>query len=154
MKKALKWAGIILLVAFIIIQFIPKNYPENKPVDDNDIITFHQVPENVATILKTSCYDCHSNQVSYPWYSHVAPVSFLLSHDINEGKDELNFSEWGNYETRRMIKKLDELTDEVEEDEMPLPIYTVIHGNAILNQEQKETLIDWANSLMEEIVGE
>ena len=152
MKKFFKILGIIVIVLFVAIQFIPKNYPENIPPDENDILSFHNVPEDIGVILKTSCYDCHSNQVKYPWYSKVAPVSFLISHDIEEGKDELNFSEWGKYEKRRMIKKLDELTEEVEEGEMPLPIYLVTHGDAKLSDEQKEKLAVWAENLTAEIL--
>jgi len=154
MKKVFRWIAIVVVMIFIVIQFIPGSYPKNKPADENDIITYHQVPQEVAAILKTSCYDCHSNQISYPWYSRIAPVSFLLSHDINEGREELNFSDWGKFEKRRMIKKLDELTEEVEEGHMPLPIYTFIHTNAKLNDEQKEVLDNWANTLMEKIVEE
>ena len=152
MKKFFKIFGIVLLVALVVIQFFPKNYPENLPPDENDIVSYHRVSEDVAKILETSCYDCHSNQVKYPWYSYVAPVSFLISHDIHEGKEELNFSEWGKYEKKRMIKKLDEIGEEVEEGEMPLPIYLVVHGNAKLSEEQKEKLEEWAEALAEEII--
>ncbi len=152
MNKKFKLILIIVIALLVIIQFIPKNYPENLPADENDIIAYHNVPDDIGNILKTSCYDCHSNQINYPWYSYVAPVSFLISHDIEEGKDELNFSEWGQYEKKRKLKKLDELTEEVEEGEMPLPIYLVIHGDAKLSEEQKEKLDDWAQGLMEEIL--
>ena len=154
MKKFFKILGIVLLGIFLLIQLIPKNYPENKPVDGNDILAYHEVPEDIGTILKTSCYDCHSNQINYPWYSKIAPVSFLIRHDIEEGKSELNFSEWGTFEKKRMIKKLDELTEEVGEGKMPLPIYLITHGNASLSEEQKEKLDIWAEGLMEQILGE
>ncbi len=154
MKKALKWIGIILLIAFIIIQFFPKNYPENQPVTENDIITHHNVSDDIASILKTSCYDCHSNQTTYPWYSKIAPVSFLLKHDIEEGRGELNFSEWGTYDVMDKIDKLDELVEETQEGKMPLPIYTFMHGHAKLSDSQKEQIEVWANSLMEEIISE
>ncbi len=152
MKKFFKMVGFVLLFALVVIQFFPKNYPANLAADENDIVSYHHVPEDVAKILETSCYDCHSNQVTYPWYSYVAPVSFLMSHDIHEGKEELNFSEWGKYEKKRMIKKLDEIAEEVEEGEMPLPIYQVIHGNARLSEEQREKLVEWAEKLTEEIM--
>lgn len=146
MKKYLKIAAIVILAALVIIQFIPVNYPENVSPNPGDIIENGVATAEIGAILKTSCYDCHSNQVVYPWYSKVAPVSWLLKKDIMEGKEELNFSEWTTYNKRRMLKKLDEVKEMVEEDEMPLGIYTFIHGDAKLSETQKQQLIEWVDA--------
>ena len=151
MKKIIKWILIGLAVVFVVIQLFPKNLPENKPADDRDILAMHDVPTEVANILKVACYDCHSNQVNYPWYSYIAPVSFLIAHDVNEGREELNFSEWGDYEKKRKIKKLDEIIEETEEGKMPLPIYVALHSEADLSEEQVAALHAWAEALTEQL---
>lgn len=146
MKRIVKLISVSLLVILVAIQFIPTNIPENKTDNPGDIIQIGNVNEEVAIILKTSCYDCHSNQTNFPWYSKVAPVSWLVAHDMNEGREELNFSEWGSYPKRRLIKKLEEIGEEVDEGEMPLPIYTLMHGDAKLSAEQKKLLVEWTKS--------
>jgi hypothetical protein len=130
-------------IGFIIIQLIPNTLPEVKQDNPNDLLLTGSVSEEVTVILKTSCYDCHSNQTKLPWYSYVAPVSWLVSKDVNEGRKELNFSEWTTYPKRKLIKKLEEMGEEVDEGEMPLKIYTVIHGDAKLSAEQRKLLVEW-----------
>ena len=154
MKVNWKSVLVILLVIFIAIQFIPKNYPPNEPVDNRHIEQVLEVPKEVSEILSIACYDCHSNQIRYPWYSKVAPVSFLISHDIDEGKDELNFSEWGDFSDKRKKKKMEEIGEEVEEEKMPLPIYTITHGDARLTDAQREMLINWSSGIASEITSE
>lgn len=133
----------MLAVAAAGIQVIPKNLPEIKQDNPNDLLLTGSVSEEVTVILKTACYDCHSNQTKLPWYSHVAPVSWLVAKDVNEGREELNFSEWTTYPKRKLIKKLEEMGEEVDEGEMPLKIYTVIHGDAKLSTEQRKLLVEW-----------
>ena len=102
---------------------------------------------DVIQVLRTSCYDCHSNHTDYPWYAYVQPVGWWLNHHVNEGKRELNFSEFSTYTLKRKLHKLKELRELVEEDKMPLGSYTLIHKNAILTDEQKALLIRWAGDL-------
>ena len=146
-------AGIFLL-ALIVIQFIPNELPPNNKLLDNDLIANAGVDPEVGNLLQASCYDCHSSQVNYPWYSYVAPVSWLVRKDVLEGTEELNFSEWNNYSKRRMIKKLDEIKEEVADGKMPLKIYTAIHRNAVLDDDQVTMISDWVDqyslSLLEE----
>ena len=146
MKKIGKIILIALLIIVVVIQFVPANLPENKTDNPGDIALASTASEEVMVILKTSCYDCHSNQANLPWYSKIAPVSWLLAHDMNEGRKELNFSEWGTYPKRRLLKKLEEIGEEVEEEEMPLPIYTVMHGDANLSADQRKLLVDWTKT--------
>ncbi|MEZ4989911.1 MAG: heme-binding domain-containing protein [Saprospiraceae bacterium] len=143
--KVLKIVGWTLLALLIIAQFVAPGPPENKEDNPGDLIANGLATPEVAQLLKNSCYDCHSNEVVYPWYSHVAPVSLLVRHDVLEGRDELNFSEWQDaYDKRRKLRKLKEVGEVIEEGEMPLGIYTLMHPGAKLSESDQEMLIEWA----------
>ena len=136
-----------IAVVLVVIQFfrIDKSEPESSP--EADILLVESVPSDIGIILKTSCYDCHSNKTIYPWYSNVAPVSWWLKSHVNEGRKELNFSEWSTYSDRRKDHKLEEINELVSEDEMPLASYLWVHGEARLSNEEKDQLINWVNTL-------
>ncbi len=144
MKKKIVFG---LLALLVVSQFfrIDKSNPESDP--NHSIFVVEQVPQEVESIIKTSCFDCHSNQVSYPWYTNVAPVSWWVKGHINEAREELNFSEWGTYTKKRKLHKLEEIEEEVGEGEMPLPSYLIVHGDAKLNKQQQEKLINWTKTL-------
>lgn len=152
--KIFKYTIWVVLALFVGLQFIPLTYPEVSKTDEQDLILSADIPEDVALILKTSCYDCHSNETVYPWYAYLAPVSWLVVKDVKNGRADLNFSEWGTLKTRDKIKFLDEISEEVGEDNMPLPIYTVTHRDAILNDQQKQELMDWTEHMTNSILGE
>ncbi len=133
---------VILLVAFIVIQFFRPTRNEGIAEGENSIAA----PANVKTILQTSCYDCHSNHTVYPWYTNVQPVGWWLANHVNEGKREINFSEFNTYKLKRKIRKMKEIREQLEEDEMPLSSYTLIHGYAKLSAEQKDLVLKWADS--------
>lgn len=133
----------VLIAALVIIQFIrPAKNVAAGPFP-NDISTKFAVNDNVASILKEACYDCHSNNTKYPWYAEVQPVAWWLADHVNEGKSELNFSEFAGYTAKRQRKKFNEIMDEVKEGKMPLKSYTVIHTKAKLTEEQKNALYKW-----------
>lgn len=136
-----------LLAALVILQFfqIDKENPTSDP--SLDFIAMYPPSEEVATILKTACYDCHSNQTEYPWYTYTQPLGWWIADHIDEGRGELNFSEFGNYSPRRADHKLEEGVEYVEEQEMPLPSYTYAHWDADLTNEQREVLINWFSEL-------
>ena len=138
-----------LLAVFIILQFfrIDKENPAADPA--KDFMTITNPPAEVASILKSSCYDCHSNQTKYPWYTNVQPVAWWVKDHIDHGRDELNFSEWGDYSYRRADHKLEEGVEMVEDEEMPLPSYTWAHSEARLSTEQRELLNGWFTELRE-----
>ena len=147
----IKKISIGLLAIIVIIQFFRID-KTNPPVDPAlDMINVAQVPEEIESILKTSCYDCHTNESVYPWYTNVAPVSWWVKKHINEGRDELNLSEWGSYSLRRKDHKLDEIVEMIDEEEMPLPSYLIAHGDARLSAEQKALLVDWAKAVREDL---
>ena len=111
----------------------------------------YNVPKNVEAIVRTSCYDCHSNNTNYPWYSNIQPVRFFMEHHIKEAKEDLNFSEWGNYSKRKQENKLDRIVKQIKSDEMPLASYTLIHKNARLTTVQKEEIMDWLSKIKDSI---
>lgn len=153
MKKIVKYGFIGLLSVFILIQFIPTNLPKNNTDHSNDIVQNENPPNDIKIILSKACYDCHSNQTVYPWYSYVAPVSWLVAKDTRDGREELNFSDWAELSKRKKIKILNEIAEEVEEDKMPLKIYTLVHRDAILTEEEISTLIAWTELQSDKLLG-
>lgn len=134
---------LLLLTVFIIIQFIRP--AKNQSGDTSkDISTLYTIPADVRQILKTSCYDCHSNHTEYKWYDEIQPVRWWVEHHIKEGKAELNFSEFASYPEKKRLHKLEEIGDVVNNDEMPLASYTFVHRDAKLTAEQKEKIAEWA----------
>ena len=131
----------------MIAQFIriDKSNKDSRP--EEDILFMTQPGAEISNILRESCYDCHSNEVIYPWYTNIAPVSWWIKHHVNEGTHHLNFSEWRNYTSRKADHKLEECVEMIEEDEMPMGSYTLMHGNAILSKQQRALLIEWFSSL-------
>jgi hypothetical protein len=148
MKKIIKKVFLLLIVILLLCQFIPKKNNNTGVADGPASITsVHAVPEQVVNILKTSCYDCHSNHTEYPWYSNIQPLSWWLNDHVQEGKRELNFSDFGNYSVRRQYHKLEEINEQIEDQEMPLSSYTIIHQNAKISNEQAEIMKKWVISL-------
>ncbi len=140
-----------LLVALVIIQFFRPARNISSEKSTNDITNKYAVPASVQEILKTSCYDCHSNNTVYPWYANIQPVAWWLADHVNEGKKELNFSEFLTYSPKKAHHKLEEVNEMVKEGEMPLQSYTIIHQNAKLSEPQKLEIANWADGLMKEI---
>lgn len=151
MKKFFKRLFVVLLIAFVVIQFFRPTKNKAEGMSKNDISTLYPVPEDVQNILKTSCYDCHSNNTVYPWYAEVQPVAWWLDSHIQDGKKDLNFSEFASYRIRRQYKKLEEVNELVKKNEMPLDSYLWIHKNAKLNEPQKLTLANWVNAVRDSI---
>lgn len=140
-----KKIGWVLLVLFLGIQLYR---PEKNSAPTNDLEPFlseTNPPAEVEAILKTSCYDCHSNTTNYPWYNQVAPVSWWLADHIEEGKEHLNFADWKQYSSKKKDHKLEEVVEMVESKEMPLDEYTWTHDEARLTEAQRKAIMDWAN---------
>ena len=142
---------LFLVVALVVIQFFHPEKNIHSGTSSNDITKVIAVPEEIGKILKTSCYDCHSNNTVYPWYASVQPVAWWLNNHIKEGKREVNFDEFANYSIRRQYKKLEEINEQVKEDEMPLSSYTLIHKDAVLSKEQKLSIATWASAAMDNL---
>ncbi len=149
--RILKILGLVLLVGFVGIQFIPTKLNQSDYIPKSDFTEVFEVPENINTILQTSCYDCHSNNTDYPWYNRVQPFSWYLNDHIEKGKEELNFSEFGDYSSRRQRSKLRSISSQVEDGKMPLSSYTLIHWDAKLSYREKEEFITWTDSIAMEL---
>ena len=144
MKKVLFFS----LTVFLLLQFYqPARNSDNGQVLPIHIAKVYNMPIKVQQILQNSCYDCHSNNTHYPWYSTLQPLRFLMEYHIKIGKENLNFSEWGNYSKRRQESKLDRIAKQIESNEMPLASYTLIHQKAKLSEQQKQEVITWINTI-------
>jgi len=136
LKRLLMIVVVMLGIFLIAIQFIPVTYT-NPPVTDEPN---WDSPET-RTLAARACFDCHSNETDLPWYSNIAPVSWLIYRDINEGREEMNFSEW-----RMKSKRVDHVAEEIEEvirkGEMPPWYYLPMHPQAKLTDAEKQALIE------------
>ncbi len=142
----------VLLLLFLVLQvFRPARDNRAEGPSSRNINNFTSVPADIDQMLKTSCYDCHSNNTAYPWYSAIQPVGWWLDNHVSEGKKELNFDEFGGYNLRRQFHKLEEVEEMVSEDAMPLSSYTLIHTGARLSAEQKRQLITWSQKARAEM---
>lgn len=147
MRKYLKKAVFILFVVFVGIQFIPTNRNESTEILATDISLVFDVPEAILATLKTSCYDCHSNNTIYPWYNKVQPVSWFLEDHIARAKAELNFSDFGSYSKRRQKNKLKSIASQIKDDKMPLSSYSLMHSDAVLSKDKKAIFFNWIDKL-------
>lgn len=138
-------------MALVVIQFFPIILNESDYVPQSDFMVENQVPATIKNRLQVSCYDCHSNNTDYPWYSKIQPAAWFLEDHIQEGKDELNFNEWATYSDRRKNSKLRSIISQIEEDKMPLDSYTLIHKDAILSDEDKRMIINYMTALKDSL---
>lgn len=140
MKKIIKITLLVLVVALIAAQFVRPAF-SNPPVDPAHEL---RPPQNVQAIFDRSCIDCHSYRTRYPWYSRISPVSWWLKDHIDEGREELNLSEFATYSPKRAARKMEEMCEMVEKGEMPLREYTWGHWDAKLSEADRQTLCQWS----------
>ncbi len=131
MRKTLKIIVILLVIAFVAVQFYRPSKINPPIVAAETLEATTEVPENVRAILNRSCNDCHSNETVYPWYSNISPFSWLLVDHIEEGRSELNISVWNTYSAKKKRHKLDEVCEQVTSDAMPHYQYLWIHRDAL-----------------------
>lgn len=144
--KYLKIFSLVGLGFLVLIQF----YQPARNIDHGQVTPLHiteiiDVPINIRQILQTACYDCHSNNTKYPWYSYIQPKRYFMEGHIKEGKENLNFSEFGSYSKRKQENKLDRIAKQVKADEMPLPSYLLIHRDARLSDLEKIEIVKWVS---------
>jgi hypothetical protein len=142
---------IAILIVFVIIQFIRPTKNISAAAMPNDIFAHYSANDTLKQLIKTACYDCHSNNTTYPWYSNIQPVAWWLNDHVEEGKSKINFSEFASYKAKKADHKLEELIDEVKAGDMPLKPYTLIHSNANLNSEQRKAIIQWVEVVKKDI---
>ena len=147
MKKFLKVLGWILLLALIGIQFIRPSKNIQAGIAASHIETRFPIPADVKPILEKACNDCHSNNTRYPWYYNIEPVALWMNDHIQDGKREINFSEFTNKRPGFQYRKMEECIKQVKEGEMPLNSYTWIHKDAVLTDAEKTKFMDWAQSV-------
>ncbi|MDO6811887.1 heme-binding domain-containing protein [Tenacibaculum soleae] len=145
--KIVKIIALVLVVCFVGIQFMPTELNQSNIVPKTDFLLVNNTPKNINTLLQTSCYDCHSNNTSYPWYNKIQPIAWFLENHIADGKEELNFNNWDTYSTRRKNSKLKSIINQIKNNEMPLSSYTLIHKNAKLSTPEKTLVIDYIKKL-------
>lgn len=142
-KKIVVPTGIIFIV-FIVIQFIQPAHNKSDLSLATDISKTISISDSLQIIIKNACYDCHSDNTDYPWYSNVQPMGWLMAKHIKKGKEELNFSEFGSYSPRRQVSKLNGIANSIRDDIMPLSSYRLMHKSARLSANEKTILINWA----------
>ena len=149
--KIIKTIALFLLIAFIAIQFIPTVYNQSDIIPKTDFVMVKKPPKNVSKILKQSCYDCHSNNTEYPWYSKIQPAAWFLEDHIKKGKSELNFNKWNDLSNRRKNSKLKSIINQIDKDEMPLDSYTLIHRDAILSKSEKDLVTNYMKQIKDNL---
>jgi len=152
MSRELKIILWVILGVAIIIQFVPSQLPDNSRLVTYDFFVENQVPDDIANLLKTACYDCHSQEVKYPWYSYVAPVKWQIATDVEKGRSHLDFSYWDQLEKRKKLNILTDIADEVSQGSMPMSIYTITHSEARLTPDQREKIVTWTEELAEKVL--
>lgn len=143
--KIVKKILLFLLIIFVVIQLI-RPARNISATSELEIRAALQLPGDVESILKRSCYDCHSNNTNYPWYMNVQPFAWFMANHIEDGNKELNFNSLSNMTSRRQRTKYRAIEAAVEEGYMPLPSYTLIHTNAKLTPHEKAIVINWAET--------
>ena len=151
MKKRLHLFAPAAGAVLVCIQFFPPAPNLGSRDGPNDLAARYAVPADVKTLLVQACYDCHSDRTDYPRYVHVQPIGWWLAHHVSEGKSHLNFSRFGDYPPKQAARKLDVISDEVEDGEMPLRSYTWMHPAARLTPAQRSAIIDWAQTLHDQL---
>ena len=141
MKRWLLRIAVALLVVLVAIQFVP--VARTNPAVTKPLVA----PPEIQAILRRSCYDCHSNETRWPWYAYIAPMSWLVAHDVEEGREHLNLSAWGDFNADKRMSKADEMAEEVEHAGMPLDQYLWLHPEAKLSADDVKALREWADGV-------
>jgi hypothetical protein len=146
LRKDAKIVVIILVAGLLLAQGI--RIEKTNPPVRADI----SADAAIEPVLRRACYNCHSHETVWPWYSNLAPASWLVGSDVKEARRRLNFSEWGTYDAELQSRKLGAIAEEMEHNEMPPWYYSLVHSDARLSQNQREQIRDWANSKLREVL--
>ncbi len=144
MKRIIKVGLIVIIFILLVIQLVPRDQNQSASKSVNDITTVYKVPGNVQLIFKQSCYDCHSNNTNYPFYAHFQPLRYIMDMHVRNGKEELNFNEFGTYSARKKRSKLRAISTSLDEGSMPLPSYLLIHRAA---KQDTATIHSWIRKI-------
>jgi hypothetical protein len=144
LKKWITATAAIVTMVFIIIQFFQPKRNESPP-GENSILTIEQIPGNIKSIFAGSCFDCHSDNTRYLWFDRIAPVSWYIAGHVREGKEKLNFSDWGKLDATEKVGALATIHEEIKSGNMPVRSYTFIHRKAKLSEQQAKELVTWTD---------
>jgi hypothetical protein len=147
--KILKYGGMTLLILLILAQFVRPARNKSGQAQRSIFFDSFKVNKPVQHLLETACFDCHSNDTRYPWYTNVQPVGWLMAKHIKDGKAKLNFDKMAGYGPRRIRSKFKAIKDQIEQDKMPLESYKKLHKEARLSEDQKALLLKWVNLFLE-----
>jgi hypothetical protein len=154
MKTILKVVALIIGVGVVSMQFIARPDRTNPAEDPRVALSSRlRIPADVQAILDRSCSDCHSYSTKWPWYTAVAPASWIVADDVEEGRRHLNFSTWGTYSVKRQAAKLEMISAEVDKGSMPLKGYLMLHSDAALSEADKDRLCEWASATTDSLLG-
>lgn len=154
MSRTLRYILIGVGIFFAILQFVGPTRPAVSLENPEDLMQSTEISQDISVMLETACYDCHSMETQYPWYSHIAPVSWFLYGHIDHGREELNFSDWASMDKRSKLKALKDIQEEVEQKEMPMNSYIRMHKEAELTDAQREALVAWAKEYSRQVFKE
>jgi Haem-binding domain len=144
MKKWLKRIGWFAVLGMAALQFTNPSHHNPPVLPGHDVFASNSPPPAIAAALRHSCYDCHSFETRWPWYSYVAPVSWYVARDIKAARSNVNFSDWPHDDPSRARKRWRHIAEAVENGEMPVPNYILIHREAVLTEPLKAELVKWA----------
>jgi hypothetical protein len=147
----IKKISIALLIVLVVIQFIRPAHNSSAAVPSKQVSAVVSVPDSVKQILEVACYDCHSNNTRYPWYSNIQPVGWWLANHVKDGKRAVNFDEFASYDLDEQKHKMKDVNKSIDKGFMPLKSYLIIHKDAVLTDAQKKQLLNWSRAASEEL---
>ena len=140
-----KRAALVAVILVVCAQFVPVAR-DNPPAPAANLM-YASAPGTVRKVFNESCINCHSNQTAWPWYSHIAPFSWIVTHDVHQGRKQFNFSDWSTYSPKKREEKLDAICEQLVNGDMPDGKYLLIHRRARLAQEEQEAVCTWVESM-------
>lgn len=135
-----------LVIVLVLVQFIPVNRTNPEFDSKKTMFAKETVPPSLKSTLTRSCGDCHSDTTTWPWYSNVAPVSWLVASDVHEGRKHMNFSEWGDYNAKQREEALENMCEQIQQGQMPDKLYALLHFDAKLKQSEKDAICKWSEA--------
>jgi len=149
--KIIKKTVVFLILVLVGIQWIPPAQNRSTINPEMDFLRVYNATDSLTSLFKTSCYDCHSNKTTYPWYSKIQPIRFIMDKHIKNGKKELNFNEFVNYSSRRQKSKLKSILSQLNDYKMPLKSYELIHKDARLTEDERKLMIEWVSKIKDSL---
>lgn len=144
---------LVLVIVFVVFQFIQPAYNKNRQVLPTDLTKTVSVPNDVQIVLRKACYDCHSNNTNYPWYMNVQPVGWVMASHIKDGKENLNFSEFGSYSNRKQANKLRAILQSIDDGSMPISSYAMLHADAKLDKKSNDLIREWTTKTRDSLLA-